>query len=40
MKKVVILLICLIFMVGCENIENTINYKTISSIATKQIFYK
>jgi len=31
MKKVVILLICLIFMVGCENIENTINYKTISS---------
>lgn len=31
MKKVVIILICLIFMVGCENVENTINYKTISS---------
>lgn len=32
MKKIVVLIICLIFMVGCENKESTsIAYKTISS---------
>lgn len=37
MKKVVVILICLIFMVGCSSNENAITYKNISGSEAYEI---